>query len=202
MGKIRMATAADTKAILDIYAPYIEHTNVTFEYVVPTEAEFAGRIEEILEKYPYLVYEEDGVIGMGECADPKECKMIADLGIDFLAAGIGNIHGKYPANWEGLSFETLDAIQQRTGAMPLVLHGGTGIPEDMIKKAISLGVAKINVNTECQLSFADATRKYIEAGKDLEGKGFDPRKLLKPGADAIMATVKEKMELFGSVGKA
>ena len=146
--------------------------------------------------------EEDGVIGAGECADPKECKMIADLGVDFLAAGIGNIHGKYPANWEGLSFETLDAIQQRTGAMPLVLHGGTGIPEDMIKKAISLGVAKINVNTECQLSFADATRKYIEAGKDLEGKGFDPRKLLKPGADAIMETVKEKMELFGSVGKA
>ena len=146
--------------------------------------------------------EEDGVIGRGECADPEECKREADLGIDFLAAGIGNIHGKYPANWEGLSFETLDAIQQRTGAMPLVLHGGTGIPEDMIKKAISLGVAKINVNTECQLSFADATRKYIEAGKDLEGKGFDPRKLLKPGADAIMETVKEKMELFGSVGKA
>ena len=146
--------------------------------------------------------EEDGVIGRGECADPEECKRVADLGINFLAAGIGNIHGKYPANWEGLSFETLDAIQQRTGAMPLVLHGGTGIPEDMIKKAISLGVAKINVNTECQLSFADATRKYIEAGKDLEGKGFDPRKLLKPGADAIMETVKEKMELFGSVGKA
>ena len=140
--------------------------------------------------------------GRGECADPEECKRVADLGIDFLAAGIGNIHGKYPANWEGLSFETLDAIQQRTGAMPLVLHGGTGIPDDMIKKAISLGVAKINVNTECQLSFADATRKYIEAGKDLEGKGFDPRKLLKPGADAIMETVKEKMELFGSVGKA
>ena len=146
--------------------------------------------------------EEDGVIGMGECADPKECKMIADLGIDFLAAGIGNIHGKYPANWKGLSFETLDAIQQKTGVMPLVLHGGTGIPADMIKKAISLGVAKINVNTECQLSFADATRKYIEAGKDLEGKGFDPRKLLAPGAEAIKATVKEKMELFGSVGKA
>ena len=146
--------------------------------------------------------EEDGVIGRGECADPEECKRVADLGIDFLAAGIGNIHGKYPANWEGLSFETLDAIQQRTGAMPLVLHGGTGIPEDMIKKAISLGVAKINVNTECQLSFAAATRKYVEAGKDLEGKGFDPRKLLKPGADAIMETVKEKMELFGSVGKA
>ena len=146
--------------------------------------------------------EEDGVVGMGECADPKECKMIADLGVDFLAAGIGNIHGKYPENWEGLSFETLDAIQQKTGIMPLVLHGGTGIPADMIKKAIDLGVSKINVNTECQLSFADATRKYIEAGKDLEGKGFDPRKLLAPGAEAIRATVKEKMELFGSVGKA
>ena len=146
--------------------------------------------------------EEDGVIGKGECADPNECKMIADLGVDMLAAGIGNIHGKYPANWEGLSFETLDAVQQLTGKMPLVLHGCTGIPDDMIKKAISLGVAKINVNTECQLSFADATRKYIEAGKDLEGKGYDPRKLLKPGAEAIQATVKEKMELFGSVGKA
>ena len=146
--------------------------------------------------------EEDGVIGAGECADPQECKAIADLGVDMLAAGIGNIHGKYPANWAGLSFETLDAIQQLTGTMPLVLHGGTGIPEDMIKKAISLGVAKINVNTECQLSFADATRKYIEAGKDLEGKGFDPRKLLAPGAEAIKATVKEKMELFGSVNKA
>ena len=146
--------------------------------------------------------EEDGVIGRGECADPQECKTIADLGVDFLAAGIGNIHGKYPANWKGLSFETLDAIQQLTGDLPLVLHGGTGIPADMIKKAISLGVAKINVNTECQLSFADATRKYIEAGKDLEGKGFDPRKLLAPGAEAIKATVKEKMELFGSVGKA
>ena len=146
--------------------------------------------------------EEDGVIGAGECADPDECKAVADLGVTMLAAGIGNIHGKYPENWAGLSFETLDAIQQKTGDMPLVLHGGTGIPEDMIKKAISLGVAKINVNTECQLSFADATRKYIEAGKDLEGKGFDPRKLLAPGADAIKATVKEKMELFGSVGKA
>ncbi len=146
--------------------------------------------------------EEDGVVGMGECADPQECKRIADLGVDMLAAGIGNIHGKYPANWAGLSFETLDAIQKLTGDMPLVLHGGTGIPEDMIKKAISLGVAKINVNTECQLSFADATRKYIEAGKDLEGKGFDPRKLLAPGAEAIKATVKEKMELFGSVNKA
>lgn len=146
--------------------------------------------------------EEDGVVGQGECADPEECKMIADLGVDMLAAGIGNIHGKYPANWAGLSFETLDAIQKLTGNLPLVLHGGTGIPEDMIKKAISLGVAKINVNTECQLAFADATRKYVEAGKDLEGKGFDPRKLLKPGCDAIIATVKEKMELFGSVGKA
>lgn len=146
--------------------------------------------------------EEDGVIGMGECADPKECKMIADLGVDFLAAGIGNIHGKYPANWKGLSFETLDAIQQLTGELPLVLHGGTGIPAEMVKKAISLGVAKVNVNTECQLAFADATRKYIEAGKDLEGKGFDPRKLLAPGFEAIKATVKEKMEMFGSVGKA
>ncbi len=146
--------------------------------------------------------EEDGVVGAGECADPDECKAIADLGIDFLAAGIGNIHGKYPANWKGLSFETLAAVKEKVGDMPLVLHGGTGIPEDMIKKAIGLGVAKINVNTECQLSFADATRKYIEAGKDLEGKGFDPRKLLAPGAAAIKATVKEKMELFGSVGKA
>jgi len=146
--------------------------------------------------------EEDGVIGAGECADPNECKQIADLGVDMLAAGIGNIHGKYPENWKGLSFETLDAIQQLTGEMPLVLHGGTGIPADMIKKAISLGVAKINVNTECQLSFAAATRKYIEEGKDQQGKGFDPRKLLAPGAEAIKATVKEKMELFGSVGKA
>ena len=146
--------------------------------------------------------EEDGVIGEGECADPQECKMIADLGVTMLAAGIGNIHGKYPANWKGLSFETLDSVQQLTGAMPLVLHGGTGIPADMIKKAISLGVSKINVNTECQLAFAEATRKYIEAGKDLEGKGFDPRKLLAPGAEAIKATVKEKMELFGSVNKA
>ncbi len=146
--------------------------------------------------------EEDGVIGMGECADPEECKRIADLGVDMLAAGIGNIHGKYPEGWPGLRFDVLDAIQQKTGIMPLVLHGGTGIPADMIKKAITLGVSKINVNTECQLSFADATRKYIEAGKDLEGKGFDPRKLLAPGAEAIKATVKEKMELFGSVGKA
>ena len=146
--------------------------------------------------------EEDGVIGAGECADPNECKMIADLGVTMLAAGIGNIHGKYPANWPGLSFETLEAVQQKTGSMPLVLHGGTGIPEDMIKKAISLGVSKINVNTECQLSFAAATRKYIEEGKDQQGKGFDPRKLLAPGFEAIKATVKEKMELFGSVNKA
>ena len=146
--------------------------------------------------------EEDGVIGAGECADPDECKKVADLGVTMLAAGIGNIHGKYPENWAGLSFETLDAIQAKTGDMPLVLHGGTGIPADMIKKAISLGVAKINVNTECQLAFQEATRKYVEAGKDLEGKGFDPRKLLAPGAEAIKATVKEKMELFGSVGKA
>lgn len=146
--------------------------------------------------------EEDGVIGMGECADPKECKAIADLGVDFLAAGIGNIHGKYPDNWQGLSFETLDAIQQLTGELPLVLHGGTGIPADMIKKAITLGVAKINVNTECQLAFAEATRGYVEAGKDQQGKGYDPRKLLAPGYEAIKATVKEKMELFGSIDKA
>ena len=146
--------------------------------------------------------EEDGVIGQGECADPNECKQIADLGVTMLAAGIGNIHGKYPENWAGLSFETLDAIQQKTGDMPLVLHGGTGIPDDMIKKAISLGVAKINVNTECQLVFAEATRKYIEEGKDLVGKGFDPRKLLAPGFDAIKAKVKEKMEIFGSIDKA
>ena len=143
--------------------------------------------------------EEDGA---GECADPAECKAIADLGVDFLAAGIGNIHGKYPENWQGLNFDVLEKVKEATGDMPLVLHGGTGIPEDMIKKAISLGVAKINVNTECQLSFAEATRKYIEAGKDQQGKGFDPRKLLAPGAEAIKATVKEKMELFGSVGKA
>ena len=146
--------------------------------------------------------EEDGVIGAGECADPNECKQIADLGIDFLAAGIGNIHGAYPENWAGLSFDTLAAIQEKTGIMPLVLHGGTGIPDDQIKKAISLGVSKINVNTECQWAFQEATRGYIEAGKDKEGKGFDPRKLLAPGAQAIRDKVKEKMELFGSVGKA
>ncbi|MBQ9083769.1 MAG: class II fructose-1,6-bisphosphate aldolase [Clostridia bacterium] len=146
--------------------------------------------------------EEDGVVGAGECADPNECKMIADLGVTMLAAGIGNIHGKYPANWAGLSFETLAAVQEKTGAMPLVLHGGTGIPAEQIKKAIDLGVSKINVNTECQLAFAAATRAYVEAGKDLKGKGFDPRKLLAPGVEAIKATVKEKMELFGSVNKA
>lgn len=146
--------------------------------------------------------EEDGVVGGGEVADPDECKMIADLGVDILAAGIGNIHGKYPENWAGLNFDALEKIQAKTGTMPLVLHGGTGIPADMIKKAISLGVSKINVNTECQLVFAEATRKYIEAGKDLEGKGFDPRKLLAPGVEAIKAIVKEKMELFGSINKA
>ena len=146
--------------------------------------------------------EEDGVIGAGECADPEECKRIADLGVTMLAAGIGNIHGHYPANWAGLSFETLDAVQQKTGEMPLVLHGGSGIPDEMVKKAITLGVSKVNVNTECQLAFAEATRKYIEAGKDQEGKGFDPRKLLAPGFEAIKTTVKEKMELFGSVNKA
>ena len=146
--------------------------------------------------------EEDGVVGSGEVADPNECKLIADLGVDMLAAGIGNIHGKYPANWTGLNFEALAAINDATAGMPLVLHGGTGIPADMIQKAISLGVSKINVNTECQLAFAEATRKYIEAGKDLEGKGFDPRKLLAPGFEAIKKTVKEKMELFGSINKA
>ncbi|MDY4255148.1 MAG: class II fructose-1,6-bisphosphate aldolase [Oscillospiraceae bacterium] len=146
--------------------------------------------------------EEDGVIGGGEVADPDECKRIADLGVDMLAAGIGNIHGKYPAHWAGLRFDVLAKIQEKTGTMPLVLHGGTGIPADMIKKAISLGVSKINVNTECQLAFAAETRKYIEAGKDLEGKGFDPRKLLAPGCEGIKATVREKMELFGSVNKA
>ncbi len=146
--------------------------------------------------------EEDGVVGAGECADPDECKQIADLGVTMLAAGIGNIHGKYPANWAGLNFDVLASISEKVGDMPLVLHGGTGIPEEMIKKAISLGVSKINVNTECQLAFAAATRKYVEDGKDLSGKGFDPRKLLAPGFEAIKATVKEKMELFGSVNKA
>ena len=146
--------------------------------------------------------EEDGVVGAGEIADANECKAIADLGVTMLAAGIGNIHGQYPENWKGLAFDALEKIADATGTMPLVLHGGTGIPEEMIKKAISLGVAKINVNTECQLAFAAATRKYIEAGKDLEGKGFDPRKVLAPGFEAIKATVKEKMELFGSINQA
>ena len=146
--------------------------------------------------------EEDGVIGKGEVADPKECRSIADLGVDFLAAGIGNIHGKYPANWEGLDFDALDAIQAETGKLPLVLHGGSGIPDEMIKKAITLGVSKVNVNTECQLYFQEATRKYIEAGKDLEGKGYDPRKLLAPGAEAIKQCVKDRMEVFGCIGKA
>ncbi|WP_066458252.1 class II fructose-1,6-bisphosphate aldolase [Anaerotruncus rubiinfantis] len=146
--------------------------------------------------------EEDGVVGAGEIADPQECKRIAGLGVTMLAAGIGNIHGQYPANWKGLDFDALAKIQALTDGVPLVLHGGTGIPEKMIKKAISLGVAKINVNTECQLSFAAATRRYIEAGKDLVGKGFDPRKLLAPGTQAICDTIREKMELFGSAGKA
>ena len=146
--------------------------------------------------------EEDGVVGRGEVADPEECYKIANLGIDMLAAGIGNIHGKYPANWAGLDFEALEAIKTKCAGMPLVLHGGTGIPEDMIKKAISLGVCKINVNTECQLYFQEATRKYIEAGKDLEGKGYDPRKLLAPGTEAIKEIVRIKMEMFGSVNKA
>ena len=168
-----------------------ELVNLTTEKGISLEAEVGA-----------IGGEEDGVVGTGECADPEECKQIADLGVTMLAAGIGNIHGKYPANWAGLSFETLAAVQEKTGAMPLVLHGGTGIPADQIKKAIDLGVSKINVNTECQLAFADATRKYIEAGKDLEGKGFDPRKLLAPGVEAIKATVREKIELFGSANKA
>ena len=146
--------------------------------------------------------EEDGVVGMGECADPEECKKIADLGVTMLAAGIGNIHGKYPENWPGLRFDVLASVKEKTGDMPLVLHGGTGIPAEMIQKAISLGVCKINVNTECQIAFTAATRKYIEEGKDLSGKGFDPRKVLAPGVEAIKETVREKMELFGSVGKA
>ena len=146
--------------------------------------------------------EEDGVVGSGEVADPAECKLISDLVVDMLAAGKGNIHGQYPENWAGLNIDALEAINNATGDMPLVLHGGTGIPAEMIQKAISLGVSKINVNTECQLAFAAATRKYIEEGKDLQGKGFDPRKVLAPGFEAIKATVKEKMELFGSVNKA
>ncbi len=146
--------------------------------------------------------EEDGVVGTGEIADAGECAQIAELGVDFLAAGIGNIHGVYPDNWKGLAFDALEKINKATNDIPLVLHGGTGIPEEMIKKAISLGVCKINVNTECQLTFAAATRKYIEDGKDMQGKGFDPRKLLAPGTKAIVQTVKDKIALFGSEGKA
>lgn len=178
--------------------PIAEHVEKTKELVAITKALGMSLEAEV----GAIGGEEDGVIGAGECADPDECKAIADLGVNMLAAGIGNIHGKYPANWKGLSFETLEAVKAKVGNMPLVLHGGTGIPEDMIKKAISLGVAKINVNTECQLAFAAATRKYIEEGKDLEGKGFDPRKLLAPGTEAIKQTVREKITLFGSAGKA
>ena len=145
---------------------------------------------------------EDGVTSSGELADPAQCKQIADLGVDFLACGIGNIHGLYPADWKGLSFERLGEIKAETGDLPLVLHGGTGIPEDQIKKAISLGISKINVNTDLQVAFAKATREYVEAGKDQEGKGYDPRKLLKPGREAIVARTKELMEQFGSVNKA
>ena len=187
------------KTVVGMVKGMMEEMNITVPVALKICAEHGMSLEA---EVGSIAGEEDGVIGMGECADPNECKMIADLGIDFLAAGIGNIHGKYPANWKGLSFETLDAVQKLTGDMPLVLHGGTGIPTDMIKKAISLGVSKINVNTECQLAFAEATREYIEAGKDLQGKGYDPRKLLAPGAEAIKKTVKEKMEIFGSVDKA
>ena len=180
------------------HAPIEENLQKTAEFVKICEEKGLSLEAEV----GSIGGEEDGVIGMGEVADPAECAKIAALGIDFLAAGIGNIHGKYPANWQGLNFEALDKIHNATDNIPLVLHGGTGIPADMIRKAISLGVSKINVNTECQLSFADATRKYIEAGKDLQGKGFDPRKLLAPGAEAIKATVREKIELFGSANKA
>ena len=146
--------------------------------------------------------EEDGVVGAGEIADPEECRQIAETGVDMFAAGIGNIHGKYPENWKGLDFEVLEEVSNVTNNIPLVLHGGTGIPEDMVKRAISLGVSKINVNTECQLAFAEATRKYIEAGKDLIGKGFDPRKLLAPGTEAIKNVVRDKLTIFGSINKA
>lgn len=189
------------------------YTSVMFDgshYPFAENVEKTVEIVELAKKYNASVEaevgsiggEEDGVVGMGEFADPNECAKIAGLGIDMLAAGIGNIHGVYPANWPGLNFEVLEQIKEKCPGMPLVLHGGTGIPEDMIKEAISLGVCKINVNTECQLAFAAATRKYIEAGKDKEGKGFDPRKLLAPGTEAIKELVKEKMEVFGSVGKA
>ena len=194
------------KTVVGMVNGMLEELNIPFEENVEKTKELVAICNEkgmsIEAEVGSIGGEEDGVVGMGECADPQECKAIADLGVTMLAAGIGNIHGKYPENWAGLQFDVLDDIQKLTGEMPLVLHGGTGIPEDMIKKAISLGVSKINVNTECQISFAEATRKYIEAGKDLEGKGFDPRKLLAPGAEAIKATVKEKMEIFGSIGKA
>ena len=192
----------------------LQYDGVIYDATCPVCGEEISFDEETLEKGSILCPkcgeklefdlggEEDGVVSMGECADPEECEKIASLGVDMLAAGIGNIHGVYPEGWPGLRFDVLDAIQQKTGDMPLVLHGGTGIPDDMVKKAITLGVSKINVNTECQLVFAAATREYIEAGKDKQGKGFDPRKLLAPGAEAIKAKVKEKMELFGSVGKA
>ena len=197
MDKIFAKKVFESAGIPQVKSVYVKKRNDGRLVVVEKDMEETEEVEA-----GSIGGEEDGVVGMGECADPKECKMIADLGVDFLAAGIGNIHGKYPANWKGLSFETLAAVQELTGELPLVLHGGTGIPDDMIKKAIDLGVSKINVNTECQLVFAEATRKYIEAGKDLEGKGYDPRKLLKPGADAIVEKVKEKMILFGSDGKA
>jgi len=180
------------------HLPIAENIEKTKELVVAAHAKGVSIEAEV----GSIGGEEDGVVGMGECADPEECRKIAELGIDFLAAGIGNIHGKYPANWQGLNFEVLAQVQEKSFGLPLVLHGGTGIPGEMVQKAISLGVAKVNVNTECQLSFAEATRKYIEAGKDRAGKGFDPRKLLKPGTDAIMQTVREKIELFGSAGKA
>ena len=171
-------------------------------YAIEENIEKTKEIIRIAGEKGISVEAEDGVVGGGEVADPAECKQIADLGVTMLAAGIGNIHGVYPENWQGLNFDVLAQIQEKTGTMPLVLHGGTGIPEEMVQKAISLGVSKVNVNTECQLSFAAATRQYIEEGKDKQGKGFDPRKLLAPGTEAIKATVKEKMELFGSVGKA
>ena len=170
-------------------------------YGIEENIEKTKEIIRIANEKGISVEAEVGAIG-GEVADPEECKKIADLGVTMLAAGIGNIHGVYPENWQGLNFEVLAKIQEKTGTMPLVLHGGTGIPAEMVKKAITLGVSKVNVNTECQLAFAAATRKYIEDGKDQQGKGFDPRKLLAPGVEAIKETVKEKMELFGSVGKA
>ncbi|MBO4954764.1 MAG: class II fructose-1,6-bisphosphate aldolase [Clostridia bacterium] len=198
-GAYRAMEAGFSSVMFDVsHYPIDENIEKTKEIIAKAHAEGISVEAEV----GAIGGEEDGVVGNGEVADPDECKMIADLGVDMLAAGIGNIHGKYPANWAGLNFDVLAKIQEKTGTMPLVLHGGTGIPAEMIQEAISLGVSKINVNTECQLSFAEATRKYIEAGKDLEGKGFDPRKLLAPGFEAIKATVKEKMELFGSINKA